>query len=115
VKSLVAAALTMAALVSSDVALAQYGRYGETVPIRRNYMGQLACPSDYDIQDNYCISIYSPRYYGRYSRGAPQPPGYGYGPVVQPWVNPYGQLQCPSDYVLDPARNCVSIYARRPY
>jgi hypothetical protein len=114
VKNLLAAALTTMALVSSTaIALAQ--QYGETVPIRRNYLGQLACPRDYVIQDNYCISIYSPGFRGDYGGALPQRRGYGYGAVTQPWVNQNGALQCPSDYVLDGANNCVSIYARRRY
>lgn len=99
-----------ATLAFSDVAIAQYG---EIVPIRPNYRGQPACPSNYVIQDNYCISIYSPRFRGDYGGSLPRPRGYG--PVAEPWVNPYGALQCPSDYVLNRAGNCVSIYARRRY
>lgn len=107
-KSRCMTALAAAVLVSSTgVALGQ--QYGETVPIRRNHLGQLACPRDYVIQDNYCISIYSP------GLRSPIPQPRGYGPVVRPWLNPYGALQCPSDYVLDGARNCVSIYAQRRY
>ena len=101
--------LTMT-LAFSDVAVAQYG---DIVPIRPNYRGQPSCPSNYVIQDNYCISIYSPGFRGDYGGSLPQ--RRGYGPVVQPWVNRRGQLQCPSDYVLDGAGNCVSIYARRRY
>lgn len=110
-KTLAAIALLITSiLLLSDAAMAQYG---EIVPIRPNYRGQPACPSNYVIQDNYCISIYSPRFRGYY--GGSLPARRGYGPVVQPWVNPYGALQCPSDYVLDAAGNCVSIYARRRY
>jgi hypothetical protein len=108
-KSLLAAALTVGTLVSSaNVALAQYG---DTVPIRRNYLGQPACPSNYVIQDNYCISIYSGGFRGNY--GGALPRRRGYGSVVEPWINQNGQLQCPSNYVLDGAENCVSIYAGR--
>jgi hypothetical protein len=114
VKNLLAAALTTVALVSST-AIASAQQYGETVPIRRNYLGQLACPRDYVIQDNYCISIYSPGFRGDYGGALPQRRGYGYGAVTQPWINQNGALQCPSDYVLDGANNCVSIYARRRY
>jgi hypothetical protein len=95
----------------AKVTLAQYG---DVVPIRRNYLGQLACPSNYVIQDNVCISIYSPGFRGDYG-GALRGRGRRLGPIVEPWINPRGQLQCPSDYVLDGANNCVSIYARRRY
>lgn len=111
VKRIALATLMMTmTLALSEVAVAQYG---EIVPIRPNYRGQPACPTDYVIQDNYCISIYSRRFRGDYGGSLPRPRGYG--PVVEPWVNPYGQLQCPTDYVLDRAGNCVSIYARRRY
>jgi hypothetical protein len=109
VKTIIAVTFAIFAF-SVDAALAQYG---DTVPIRRNYLGQLACPSDYVIQDNYCISIYSRNFRGDYGGALPQRSRLG--PVVQPWINQRGELQCPSDYVLDGANNCVSIYARRRY
>ena len=113
-------------------------QYGEMIATALNYRGELTCPSNYDTQNGWCVSIYSPRSryagpgYGgpRYDEpepgyGGPEPgygspgPGYGgpraAGPVTRPWVNQYGQLQCPSNYVLDPANNCVSIDARRRY
>lgn len=102
---MLAIAATAAAL-SIDTASAQYG---DVVPIQRNYLGQLACPSNYVIRGNVCVSIYAGG--GRYNEGG----GYGRrrGAVVRPVVNPYGQLQCPGNYVLDYNNNCVSIYARR--
>jgi hypothetical protein len=107
-KILFAAALATMALVSSaDVALAQYD---EAVPIRRNYYGQPQCPRDYVVQDNVCLSIYSRRFRGDYGGALPQ--RRGFGPVVEPLATPRG-LQCPTDYVLDEANNCVSIYVRR--
>lgn len=111
-KSSYSTALAAVILVSTT-GIAASQRYGETVPIRRNYLGQLACPSNYVIQDNYCISIYSPGFRGDY--GGARPPTRRYGPVTQPWINSRGALQCPSDYVLDGANNCVSIYAGRRY
>ena len=109
VKKLFAAALATIALVSSiDVAAAQYG---ERVPISRNYRGEIACPTDYDIQDGWCVSIYSPNFRPRYQAAPPPVPrGYGYGSITRPWINRRGELQCPTDFVLDAARNCVSIY-----
>ena len=115
-KNLATAALTMVALVST-VGIAAAQQYGERVPIGRNYRGELACPSDYVIQGRSCISIYSPHFRGDYGgalRGPPQ--GAAVGQVTQPWVNQNGALQCPSNYVLDGANNCVSIYyGRRRY
>jgi hypothetical protein len=114
VKMLIAAALAAVALASSaNVTLAQYEP--DSVPIVRNYLGQLACPSNYVIRGNLCVSIYAGRrrgyddgdYRGSYDGG------YRRGPAVtRPWINNRGQLQCPSNYVLDDANNCVSIYAR---
>jgi hypothetical protein len=105
----------MVALVST-VGIAEAQQYGERVPIVRNYRGELACPSDYVIQGRSCISIYSPHFRGNYGGALPGPPqGAATGPVTQRWVNQNGALQCPSNYVLDGANNCVSIYARQRY
>lgn len=100
---MIAIAATFAALPINTAS----AQYGDVVPIQRNYLGQLACPSNYVIRGNVCVSIYAGGggYGGGYERRRPA--------VVRPVVNPYGQLQCPSDYVLDYNNNCVSIYARR--
>lgn len=112
-KTLVAFALAIVPLVSSaGIASAQYG---ERVPITRNYRGELACPSNYVIQGRSCISIYSPHFRGDYGGSLPGPESMAGPPVTRPWINEYGALQCPSNYVLDYANNCVSIYARRRY
>src|SRR5262245_5217134 len=164
-KNFLTIVLTTAAVVSS-VGIAAAQQYGEMIAPARNYRGELTCPSNYDIQNGWCVSIYSQRSrypglgYGGPGYGGPEPsygspepgygspepgygspgpsyggpepgygspePGYGSpgpgyggpraaGPVARPWVNRYGQLQCPSNYVLDQANNCISIYARRRY
>src|SRR5215470_19180634 len=61
--------IVLTAVVSS-VGIAAAQQYGEMIAPARNYRGELTCPSNYDIQNGWCVSIYSPR--SRY-------PGPGYG------------------------------------
>jgi len=63
VKNVLTIALTTLAIVSSaGIAAAQ--QYGERVPITRNYRGELACPSNYVLDEaNNCVSIYARRRY----------------------------------------------------
>jgi hypothetical protein len=104
--SVVAAAVLTGLLTAS--ASAQ-----DAVRPRWNYEGSAVCPRDYVFQDGLCISIYSGRYRGNYGGAYPGPGRIG--AVTRPWLNRNGELQCPTDYVLDAARNCVSIYAGRGY
>jgi len=122
------------ATVASAVLAASVGsasaQYGDTVPITRNWRGELACPSNYVIRGGVCVSIYAggggypDRGYGGGGYGRERNRDYGYrnydyddGPrryrdgrgVVEPRLNYRGELQCPSNFVI---RNgvCVSIY-----
>jgi hypothetical protein len=114
VKSLIIAAAATAALAASaGTALAQYG---DAVPITRNYRGELACPSNYVIRGNACVSIYAgrggyddDRGHRRARRHRDFDDSYGRGRAVQPRVNYRGELQCPSNYVIHGGA-CVSIY-----
>ena len=107
------AAIGLATLVSSaNVSVAQYG---DAVPIGRNYRGEPACPSNYVIRGNACVSIYAGRGRGyddrpRRHRRDDYYSGRGSGPdVVQPRVNYRGELACPSNYIIRRGM-CVSIY-----
>lgn len=112
-KALITAAFALAALASTaDVVSAQYG---DTVPIRPNYRGEPSCPSNYVIRGNVCVSIYAGRGYEygyprhrRYSDDYDEPRPRGRA-ATRPWVNPRGELQCPSNYILRGGL-CVSVY-----
>lgn len=121
-RTLITTALASAVLaVSAGAALAQYG---DAVPIGRNWRGELACPSNYVIRGNACVSIHALRRGGhetgeypgerrwrreRYHDGYGGPPSaYGRG-AVQPRVNYRGEMQCPSNYVIRGGL-CVSLY-----
>jgi hypothetical protein len=110
-KAFITAALAAVALASTaDVVSAQYG---DIVPIRPNYRGEASCPSNYVIRDGVCVSIYAGRGYDsgyrryrhRYSDDDDAPRA-----TARPWINRRGELQCPSNYVLQGDRLCVSIY-----
>lgn len=125
VKALIFAALASVTLASTaDVASAQYG---DVVPMGRNWRGEPVCPSNYVVRGNACVSIYAlgrggygdrypgyrrdyyrddgrRQYYDEYDH--PRPRGRA---AVQPWINPHGELQCPSNYVIR-GGVCVSLY-----
>ena len=104
-RAIVLAAATVAALAGS--AGPSSAQYGDAVPISRNWRGELACPSNYVIRGNACVSIYAGRRAYRerrdfrdgYARG-------GYG--IPPRMNRRGEMQCPSNYVIR-GGVCVSL------
>lgn len=82
-------------------------QYGDAVPIGRTRWGEPACPSNYVIRGNACVSIYAGRrayrerrYPGRYDDS---------GYAVAPRMNYRGEPQCPSNYVIRGGA-CVSLY-----
>ncbi len=105
-RAIVLAAATVAAFIASaGTASAQYG---DAVPITRNWRGEPACPSNYVIRGNACVSIYAGRRAYRERRDFRD--GYasdGYG--IAPRMNRRGEMQCPSNYVIR-GGVCVSLY-----
>jgi len=94
-----------------------FAQYGDAVPIQPNHRGEPSCPSNYIIKGNACVSLYPGG--GTYD-GSNRPERYADNDeppltsennaphVVQPWLRPDGQLQCPSNYVISRGL-CVSI------
>ncbi|MGM4906761.1 hypothetical protein AB8B21_03155 [Tardiphaga sp. 866_E4_N2_1] len=102
--------------VSCIAASAQSGP--DILPISRNYRGEAACPSNYVIRGNACVSIYAGRggfgdeEYGRRDRRYYGDQGRRGGDILQPRVNRRGELQCPSNYVIEDGE-CVNLYGGR--
>jgi hypothetical protein len=104
-RAIVLAVAAAAIVGSAGIASAQYG---DAVPISRNWRGELACPSNYVIRGNACVSIYAGRRAYRERRGFRE--GYargGHG--IPPRMNRRGEMQCPSNYVIR-GGGCVSLY-----
>jgi hypothetical protein len=127
---IIAAAATVTLAGSSSVASAQSDA---TIPIQRNYRGELSCPANYEIRGNACVSVYAGRGLpGSFDRGygnyryrddhydAPQPSrpprrrhrddlDDGGRAAVQPRLDYRGELQCPRNFVVH-ANLCVSLW-----